>query len=386
MRSVIKQLLLYIKYLGFILARQILKLFNIFPIKNNRILFHSFNGRQYSCNPRAISEAAYDNYGSKLEIVWAFNNPRDFEEIVPEYVKRVKMSTLKYYYLAKTSRVIICNARGSGIISKRKGQCVIQTWHASNGYKKIDGEKGIYGKLSKLACKDFSYVNAGCENMVRERVNGTMGFYGPIINGTPRMDFIFNSDRDAVRKKVFGELKIPEDYKIVLYAPTYRSSKQNEFGLEYDAVVSALEKKFGGKWAILVRMHYFVVPSIENASKFIDATKYPDIQDLMVAADVLISDYSSCIWDFSFLNRPCFLYCSDLDFYEKKVNFNFPIREWGFPLAVNSQELVNCIENFDINIFSKNMAKHHKCMGNFEDGQATKRVLDIISDNMNLNV
>ena len=380
MRSLFRKIKLWMDYYLILCERTILKIFNVFPVKQNRVLFHSFNGRQYSCNPRAISEALMQQDG--VEIVWGVNIIEAFRDSIPSNIKIVKIPSLEYIYYTKTSRVIVCNARGKGNLSKRKGQCIIQTWHASNGYKRIEGNRGVRGKISRLACKDFSYVNSGCENMTQERVRGTFDFHGSIISGTPRMDEIINGNHEEIRRRVYHYCGLEETKKIVLYAPTYRSSVQNEFGLDFSKAVEILSNRFGGNWVMLVRMHYYVKKDIENNDNVIDATHYPDIQDLLIASDALISDYSSCIWDYSFLDRPCFLYCNDLLEYTKEVGFNHPIETWGFPISTNMKDLEKNILEFNEADFAAAMATHHKQMGSLEDGHATERVCRFIYEQL----
>ena len=372
-----KNCILSAKYLSYRFFRIVTGVFNIFPVRDRRILFISYNGRQYSDNPRAISEGLYKNYGNTYEYIWAFQNPDIVT--VPTYVKKIKTHSLSFIYYFKTSSVIIKNARMSGSIAKRKGQYQIQTWHASNGYKKIRGDVGVRGKISRLDCKDYDYVCAGCENMVNERIHGTFGFYGPIIKGTPRMDEVIHPQNiTEIEHKVLEYCGLDKSVKIALYAPTYRNSNQNSFGLHYDKTIDYLEKKFGGKWILLVRMHYFVKSVGKASDRIIDVSGYPDIVDLLLCSDILISDYSSCIWDFSFTNKPCFLFCSDLSTYSKTVNFNIPIDKWGFPVATSMEKLEENIDNYSVAEYEKALKTHHEQMGSFEDGYATQRVCELI--------
>lgn len=383
-KQIVKKCIEISSYTFRCIVRFLSDIFNIFPIHNKRIVFMSFNGKQYSCNPRAISEKMYSETASKkYQIVWVFDDPKKFESMLPVNIIQIKKHSILYPYYMKTAKVIVTNARGYGMIKKRKEQVIIQTWHASNGYKKLIGDKGLSGKMSRLACKDFSYCMSGCANMTKERIEGTFGFNGPIIKGTPRMDIIFGNEHELCEKKVHEKYNIESDYQIILYAPTYRSSLQKDFGLNYHSLLASIEKRFGGKWVLLVRMHYFVKPKIDNSNIFIDATNYPDMQELLLATNILVSDYSSCIWDYSFLYRPCFLFCNDLYDYEKYLDNKHPIRSWGFPISTNTKELEDSILSFDYNKFVDNMKKHHISMGSYEDGKATDRVIAVIENTLN---
>ncbi|MBQ8133000.1 MAG: CDP-glycerol glycerophosphotransferase family protein [Clostridia bacterium] len=369
-----------IKYVLLHILRYVLCLFNIFPVRANRIVFYSFNGKQYSCNPRQISEYLEEHYPGQFEIIWAFKNPKEKKALLPENVKAIKYRSVSYYYYAKTARVIVQNVQGYGEIKRRKGQDIIQTWHASNGYKQQGRYTGIRRKLELLYHKDYSIVLSGSDSMTQRRVRGTMGFLGNVINGTPRMDIIINRDHPEYRLKVCKFLGTDENVKILLYAPTWRNNRNdNEYGLNYEQVKDALERRFGGQWIIAVRLHPNVYTAPDINLPFVkNATKYPDMQELLYVADALISDYSSCIWDFSFTDRPCFLYCTDMEKYGQDRDFDIPIRQWRFPLATDMAGLLSDINTYDETAFKKAMELHHQEMGSLEDGSATMRICNVI--------
>jgi CDP-glycerol glycerophosphotransferase len=110
----------------------------------------------------------------------------------------------------------------------------------------------------------------------------------------------------------------------------------------------------------------------------IDVSDYPDMQDLLCAVDVLITDYSSSIWDFSFTHKPCFLYAPDLEEYKSNRDFYTPIEEWPFPLAKTNQELIENIKNFDSKEYIGKVNKHHKELGSYETGHATEHFCKLL--------
>ena len=316
MKTKIKTIKEWIIYFLRVLLRLLTNVFNVFKIRKNRVLFCSFNGKQYSCNPRAIFEYLVANSNKEIEYVWVFNKPKQYVGLLPTTVKCVRSNSIKRLFYQKTARIIIVNARGKGIIGVRKKQIMIQTWHASNGYKKLSNLKGVKLKESNLFCKDIGMVLCGCENMKKERFEKTFNYYGEIIKGTPRMDKLVNhTDSSDIKRYIFGKYNIGTTTKVILYAPTYRNGTINDYGLDYERLLTSIKRRFGGNWVILIRLHYFVQSKLKEDLPYfvIDATSYPDIQDLMLISDILISDYSSCVWDFSFLSKPIFLFCCDLD-------------------------------------------------------------------------
>lgn len=370
----------WVQYYGTLIFRQMLKILHIFPIKKNRVLFYSFNGKQYSCNPKQISDYL-SKYCTNLEIIWAFKDPKLFEKQIEGDIKTVKFRSLTYYYYAKTSRVIVQNVQGFGELSRRKGQDVIQTWHASNGYKKQSDYVGLRKKIENLYHKDYTYVMSGSESMTLRRVRGTMGFDGTVLSGTPRMDVIINQNNKDIKQNVYNYFGLDKQTKLLLYAPTWRKDRNdNSYGLDYLQVYETVKNKFGGEWVILVRLHPNVYTTPDLSYSFTkNATQYPDMQDLLYTCDVLISDYSSCIWDYSFTYRPCFLFCQDIQKYGQDRDFDIPITQWHFPLSTNMDELVDIISNFDEFAFKEDMKLHHNEMGNLEDGHATQRVCSLIA-------
>ena len=373
-----KKIKVYAEYIAIWVLRTVLNVFNLFPIKKNRIMFYSFNGKQYSCNPKCVSDALLNDDG--LEIYWAFKDPDKFSGSLSEKIRTVRFRSLRYYYLAKTSRVIVCNVQQYGELARRKGQDIIQTWHASNGYKKVGNYTGFTRKLNLMGHRDYSYVLSGAESMTERRVRGTMKFFGKVLPGTPRMDVLVNRKDDWIIEKVKKELGCPAQTQLLLYAPTWRGSRESgNYSISYEELYSALKERFPGEWMIAVRYHPNVKDRvISDLPYVVDATDYPDMQELLYTADVLISDYSSCIWDYSFTYRPCFLYCYDLKEYYAEKSFDLPIEEWGFPICVNMEELTNTILSYDADANRLAMEKHHESMGSLEDGHATERVCALI--------
>jgi len=189
---------------------------------------------------------------------------------------------------------------------------------------------------------------------------------------------IFFTDYSDIIKKVHNYYDIPEDKKIAIYAPTFRRG----FGcgdliFDFSWFKKALSKRFGGEWIVLYRGHYFAKNNPRTDS--IDVSKYDDMQELMCASDVLVSDYSSCMWDFTFTGKPVFMFASDLDDYiYTDRGFALPIEKWPYSISHNTKELCENILNFDKNEYDRKVKKHHEREGSYEDGKAAKRACEII--------
>lgn len=135
---------------------------------------------------------------------------------------------------------------------------------------------------------------------------------GPILEkGLPKYDAYFE-DLTLCREKVQNYFKLPKDIKFVVYAPTFRESRRTDmYKLDYEQLLVSLGKRFGGKWAVLVCLH----PNIDRQNyplnytdRILNTSAYGNMQDLLAASDVIISDYSGCVTDFVMIERPGFLY------------------------------------------------------------------------------
>ena len=107
---------------------------------------------------------------------------------------------------------------------------------------------------------------------------------------------------------------------------------------------------------------------------------YPDMQELLAAADLLITDYSSCVWDYAFLKRPCFLFVPDKEEYIAKTGFYVSIEEWPFMKASNMEELVECMKQYDEQAAITEIEKHLKRLGSYESGACCKVLAEKICE------
>lgn len=366
--------------------RKILCIFYIFKIKNNRIIFTSFHGESYTCSPKYITEYLIEKYDDKFEIIWAFNDLNKNKSLLNNMIKPVQFKSIKYIYYVLTSKIRINNAEEWIILPKRNNQILINTWHGGGLYKKV----GLDSKVvkDKLNGKDYygdtDLFLASCEAAVEKMYRKSFNYKGEVLNsGLPRNDLLFTKNK-LFSEEIKLKLNINPDTKIVLYAPTLRESNSKEFiPLDGEKLISTLTKRFGGEWIILYRSHLGTNKEGENFTKglsyYLDVSYYSDMQELLYVTDMLITDYSSSIWDYSFTKNPCILYVPDLDSYiNEDRNFYFDIDTWGFPICKTNKELENIILKYDIEKYIVNMRKHHKKLGSYETGNSTKQVCEYI--------
>lgn len=380
-----------LQWIGTKILISLARIFWVFPIRKNKILFISFSGKQYSCSPKYISEYLEHKYPSQLEIIWALRFPETVEK---DTIKKVKFLSLKHFYHFCTSKVIVDNGGMPTYMPKRKKQYVINTWHGGGAYKannpkniaasqyrlKLDLRKSSYTDLVLSSSRVFS------ECVIPDIVYQYSGEIMPC--GLPRNDILCNNkDKSNIRNKVCHFLGLKGDEVIVLYAPTYRGAFNVFKGkgdhvltnnLDIDSLIKALENKMSKKVICLERSHHASALDSVNRSA-INVTVYPDMQELLCAADILISDYSSTIWDFSLMKKPCFLYCPDLDYYLKEDRSTYtPVETWPGILCRSNEELEQAILNFDEEEYVKKVEQHHADLGSYETGTACKQVCDRI--------
>lgn len=128
------------------------------------------------------------------------------------------------------------------------------------------------------------------------------------------------------------------------------------------------------------RMHHAYGTQNSFSSESMDLSDYPDMQELLLVADVLITDYSSCMWDFSLTGKPCFIYAADSEQYISERDFYTPMASWPFSIALNNEELRQNILNYNEKAYRQKVKKHHERMGICESGHASELVADAIYD------
>lgn len=375
----------YIKLIIILLLEKILKIFYVIPIKKNRIFFMAFSGNQYSCSPKYIFEYLKEKKIDQYEYIWAFNSPSKFSYLKSKDTKLVKNKSLIFCYYLLTSQVVIVNTISFSWIPLRSKQCIINTWHGGGCYKKSGPFMERVSPLGKFiiyrTSKKYNYFISSCSKFSELFLKGAFHYHGNILEiGLPRNDVFWKSNSDELANKVKNNLNINKENKVLLYAPTYRDdNKENIYIPKFSKVIEALKGRFGGEWTILYRNHYFSKKK-EDSQKFpgIDVSSYPDMQELLIIADVLITDYSSSIWDFSFSGKPCFLYIPDIVAYKNIRNFFIPIEKWNLPLSINTDELVAAISNYDPYVYQQQLALHHIKFGSFENGNASFNITKLI--------
>ncbi len=359
--------------------------FRFIPIKNNKIVVVNYNGKGYGDNNKYIVEELLKT-GNHYEIVWLISGTKSKNEI-PEQIKCVKNETIKALYELSTAKIWIDNTIKRFKPKKRKGQVYIQTWHAGLGMKKVGIDvkncDSTYLNQTKEDAKITDFVISNSDYRSKSYIND-FGYKCEIIkNGLPRNDILINSCNDELLKEnIKKRLNISNEYKILLYAPTFRRNSTIEvYDINLINVKKALENKYGGKWVVLLRLHPHISmfsSDLKNNGDFIDVTNYSDLSELLLITDFLISDYSSLIFDFSLTRRPALMYAPDLNEYIEQKQLAVMPEDLPYEISKNNLELNEQIENFDENKYIKNLEEYFTKNGLVESGNSSKIICDKI--------
>lgn len=369
-----------------------LKKYYKLPIQKNKIVFSNYMGRGYGCNPKYIAEEILKR---KLDydLVWLISDEEKINNF-PKGIRLVNYHSKEALKELMTAKIWVNNYHKakfikSGLI-KKEGQIYIQTWHGSLGIKKIEKLVNcltVDKKWTQYAIKNSKMVDYWISNSKFETNVYKESFWDvKTIKefGHPRND-IFFKDTKKYSKKVKEFYNIKEDTKILLYAPSFREDESLKYyQLDYQKVQNTLETITGDRWIITTRLHPRIAKFSEillNEQKnVIDVSWYPDIQELLVSADCMITDYSSCIFDFMLSRKPAFIYATDIEDYNSERGFYYPLKSTPFPIAKNNEELIKNIENFDNDKYQTNVEEFLKEKGCIDDGHASERVVNLIKE------
>ena len=349
----------------------ICKLFSFFSLKKS-VFFDAYGGL-YACNPRCISEALHKKHPD-IKQIW---NIKKGIQGVPPYIQQVQKNSFNYFKALFTSKICVFN---SGIIipRKRKGQFFLDTWHGDRAFKDVSITP--IGEKSSIAYQQIDVVLSGsdyADRIYREQ----LCFTGEILKtGSPRNDLLFKFTREQC-EKIKNAIGGSSFDSFLLYAPTYRNLDEGKADLNFSTLLDRLEERDQKKWCCLVRQHYKVkyANSWCKDSRIINVSKFPDVNELLLLTDILISDYSSIVGDFVLLKRPVVLYVPDLDEYNKAKGLNFKLNESPFIFAETESDLYDKIVRLNADKARDNCESILDFYGNVcEDGHATDRVIRYI--------
>ncbi len=394
--------IIYLSYRKLIaLANMILfYLFRVFPINRNKILFCSIEGQcGYSCNPKYIAEELLKNSGG-YEIYWLVN---DINKKFPVEIRKIKNTTWNRIFHMSTANIWIDNSRKPLGTKKRKSQLYIQTWHATLAFKPAGKMRRAFPKIAYWVSEHDSriadYVLTDSEWCDRLYPDLLLTKGNTLRTGAPRCDVLVDGER---KKRKYSELRkrfnLPEDSKIVMYAPTFRGGGQavirevfaEKISIDYKRLQNVLREKWGGTWYVFIRLHPQIASQMDDANsiteeRIYDVSKEDDMNEIMAGVDAFISDYSSAAFDASFAKIPVFIYADDIkEFAKDRGELLWKNDELPFSVSKNNDELERNIVCFDQEKYEADLELLFKSVELIEDGKAAQRVKKIIDEHIGI--
>ncbi len=380
MKCTVRKLMLFVASLA-------VKCLWFFPIRRDKIIFLSFKG-QVSDSPKYVYEYLI-NSGYSYCYYWVVKGDNIQ---APEGCYSSKPNGINFFYNLVTSKVIVTNDYLNTYYPRRKGQIVVNTWHGGSPLKTVgmvgtdvtDDDRDFFKRHDDI----YSCFLSSSNFMTKEVFRKSFGYTGIIKEiGMPR-NAVLLRDHSAQEKKVRDYFGIGEKQKIVLYAPTFRGEtkhgaflpKEQQFDVEM--CIQTLERRFGEKFCFLFRAHHACHVDLDLPGVY-GASDYPDMQELLCASDVLITDYSSCMGDEALMYKPVFLYCPDLDEYIKERGFYWDIYSLPFPVSKSQNELFRSVIEFDVESYKYGIEDYLHKLGTFENEKSDEIAGEMIVKFMN---
>lgn len=351
------------------------------PVQENKVLFINFNGKGFGCNPKYIAQELLARE-KDYDLVWLVSN---MDEAFPDGIRKARFQTRQGLYEVATAKVIVTNVKNDLHLVKKKGQYIIQTWHGSYSAKLL--EQDAAATLSKQYLKESKKNSAQTDlflsnsRVLSQCYRDAFWCSCEIMEcGFPRNDVLFGQSREQLLA-VKEHLGVPQDAKLALYAPTFRDDGSTDcYSIDCKGIVDALAPT--GNWYLLIRLH----PNVGSAGNLfafdehiLDATPYPDMQELLVASDILITDYSSTVFEFAALEKPSFIYASDVEAYQKMRGLKEDFFRMPYPVCRTNEELLAQLRAFTPENAQELAARFNAFFGGVDKGDASRQVADRIT-------
>jgi CDP-glycerol glycerophosphotransferase len=354
------------------------------------ILFISWKGKQCGSNPLGIAEELRRR-GDDREHLWAVT---DWSVPVPSGGTPVLRGTQEYYEALARTKYLISNDDMQLPFRKRDGQVYLQTWHGTT-LKRIGFDIENPQFISGTAYFDHLARDVAQWDMLLSPnpfstpiMRRAFRFDGEICEyGYPSNDLLHRPEAAKVAARVRERLGLPAGKRVVLYAPTWRDNqvyangRRYRFDMRLD--LDRAWRALGADHVLLIRGHHHMaddVPAGLQPGFAVNVTAYPDITELYLVADVLVTDYSSAMFDFAVTGRPILLFTYDLAEYRDNLRgFYFDLEaEAPGPLLATSAEVIEALRDID-SVAAAYRAAYQRFAGRFcslDDGKAGARVCD----------
>lgn len=368
------------------------RVFKKMSLRKDWILIESFFGKSYSDSPKYLYEYLQKTRGDRYRYIWVLNGKSKALDASGKH-KTVKRNSLRYVYYASRCGYRIFNVRQPAWNRKRSGVVFLETWHGTPLKKLVFDLDDI-----QAASQDHKMVfydqSRQWDYMVSANPFSTDVFERAFIldrekileYGYPRNDILYADNKDEIAAEVKKELGIPEDKRVILYAPTWRDNQfygKGRYKFELAMDLDLMRRELSNDSVILLRTHYHIadILDLSEYEGFVyNGSQYEDVSRLYLASDICITDYSSVFFDYANLKRPMLFFVYDLDSYADEIRgiyFDME-KELPGPLLHTNEELVHALKNMD-EINQKYKARYEQFYDRFccvDDGHASERIIE----------
>ncbi|MGW3077525.1 bifunctional glycosyltransferase/CDP-glycerol:glycerophosphate glycerophosphotransferase [Kitasatospora sp. NPDC001132] len=351
------------------------------------VVYHTGKYGAYADSPRAVHEELVRR-GLPLEHLWGTD---DMQAELPRTASALRYRGPEWYEALATAKYIVAGTHLPDFFVRRPDQVVVQTWHGSPlkqigfDFEKVWFTDSKYLKSLAREVPNWSLLVAG-NRWSAPVLRRAFDFKGEILeSGLPRNDLLFAADREKTAEQVRERLGLPEGKKVVLYAPTWREDRRRpDDGYQIDLRIdlAAARAALGDDQVLLVRRHHLMCGQIPGAGNGYvwDVGSYPDMAELLLIADVLVTDYSASIFDFASTGKPIVLFTYDLEHYRDNLrgfSLNFEAEAPG-PMPATSEELVSVLGRLDevAAEYADRATAFREAYCDLDDGKAAARVVD----------
>ena len=331
------------------------KVFVKSKLKKNMVMFECFFGRNYSDSPKYIFEYLAKNYPDEYQFVWVVAKRTK----IPYKAKTVKRFSLRYFYYMAKAGYFVFNVRQPNWFIKRDGVKFLETWHGTPLKKlafdqeEVTSASPMYKKNTYIGSRNWDYLIA--PNKFSSDIFKQCFMFDKTMleTGYPRNDILYSKgeERDRLVHEIKDELGLPKDKKVILYAPTWRDdefSEDDKYEFRPKISFEKLQEELGDEYIMIVKYHYLIMDAVdwtpyEGFVYHFDQSR--DIAELFLVADLLVTDYSSVMFDYSILKRPMFFFAYDFYKYKNELRgFYFSYRkEMPGPISSTTEELIRDI-------------------------------------------
>jgi CDP-glycerol glycerophosphotransferase len=351
------------------------------------VVYSSFGGRQYSDSPRAIHEELVRR-NAPLEHLWVVRdgmcNPPASGEVIRE-------GSRAFHEAFARARFIVTNDHFPEWFTRRHDQVCLQTWHGAP-LKRLGLDMQELRRQPGRVRRPWSEEVANWQYFVSPNRFSTpilrraYGIEGEVLEtGYPRDDILSHPHRKQLARELRQRLALPDEVRVVLYAPTYRDNiieRRGVYRLDLHLDFEQLRRSLGDDTVVLFRKHHYVADAVpDTAHGFVrDVSSYPDCTELLLAADVLVTDYSSVMFDYANTGRPMLFFTYDLETYSDDIRgfyFDFMEKAPG-PLLGTTSELADALNDIEAvrTEFGGRYAEFVSTFCELDDGYAAARVVE----------